>query len=88
MNNFIWLTFPCEISGEYTIDIGNALKLEGFHSMFSNFNGDYLGYVIPIKYYNYDSYEPEVMSWFGPSFGEYLTELNYLICDSLTGLKL
>ena len=88
LNNFIWLSMPCELSGEYAIDLQNALHLEGFNSGITSFNGQYLGYVIPAKYYNFDSYESRQMGWFGPSMGDYLMELNYKIAGQLVGERL
>ncbi len=88
LNNFLWITMPCELSGEYAIDLKNALELKGYNSVITSFNGQYLGYVIPAKYYFFDSYESRNMGWFGPSMGDYLMELNYMIADSLTGFKL
>ncbi len=88
MNNFIWITMPCELSGEYAIDLQNALDLKDFNSAITSFNGQYLGYIVPAKYYYFDTYESRLMGWFGPSMGDYLMELNYTIADSLTGVKL
>jgi len=88
LNDFLWIAMPCELSGEYAIDLKNALELKGFNSVITSFNGQYLGYVIPAKYYYCDHYESRVMGWFGPSMGDYLMELNFIIANSLTGFKL
>lgn len=88
LNNFIWITQPCEFSGECALDLKNALKAAGYNSMITSFNGQYLGYVVPNKYYYFDTYETSLMSWYGPSMADYIMELNYTICDSLTGVKL
>ena len=88
VNNFIWFTVPCELSGEYAIDLKNALKVYGYNSVFTSFNGQYLGYVVPTKYYFHDHYESRIMSWFGPSFGDYLMELEYTLARSFTGVRL
>jgi len=88
INNFLWITMPCELSGEYAIDLKNALELKGYNSAITSFNGQYLGYIVPAKYYYYDTYEARLMGWFGPSMGDYLMELNYTLADSLTGEKL
>ena len=88
INNFLWITMPCELSGEYAIDLKNALELKGYNSAITSFNGQYLGYIVPEKYYYFDAYESRLMGWFGPSMGDYLMELNYTIADSLTGYRL
>ncbi|MEN8248090.1 MAG: neutral/alkaline non-lysosomal ceramidase N-terminal domain-containing protein [Bacteroidota bacterium] len=88
LNNLIWLTQPAELSGEYAIDLKNALELKGYNAAITSFNGQYLGYIIPAKYYYYDTYEARLMGWYGPGMGDYLMELNYTIADSLTRNKL
>ncbi|VAX19654.1 hypothetical protein MNBD_IGNAVI01-1234 [hydrothermal vent metagenome] len=88
INNLIWIAMPCELSGEYAIDLQNALELKGYDSAITSFNGQYLGYIVPAKYYYFDAYESRLMGWFGPSMGDYLMELDYTVADSLTGTKL
>lgn len=88
IGNFIWIAMPYELSGEYAIDLKNALELKGYNSAMTSFNGQYLGYIVPEKYYYFDAYEPRLMGWFGPSMGDYLMELNYLMADSLTNSRL
>ena len=88
INNFIWMTLPCELSGEYAIDLKNALAQQGYHSVFSSFNGAYLGYIVPAKYYHYDHYESKLMGWYGPSMGDYLMELLFRSCNALSGERL
>lgn len=88
MNDLIWLALPYELSGEYGLDLKNALELEGYDSVLSSFNGQYLGYIVPQKYYYYDTYEARLMGWYGPSMGDYLMELNYRMANELTHSKL
>lgn len=88
LNDLIWLTVPYELSGEYGIDLKNALELEGYNSAITSFNGQYLGYIVPQKYYYFDSYEPRLMGWYGPSMGDYLMELNFKMANTLTGKRL
>jgi hypothetical protein len=88
LNNIVWIAMPYELSGEYGIDLKNALEINGYNSVLSSFNGQYLGYIVPMRYYYYDNYEPRLMGWYGPSMGDYLMELNYKIANELTGCKL
>lgn len=88
MNDLIWLALPYELSGEYGLDLKNALELEGYNSVLSSFNGQYLGYIVPQKYYYYDTYEARLMGWYGPSMGDYLMELNFRMANELTHSKL
>src|SRR5690606_32929850 len=43
LSNLIWLALPYELSGEYGLDLKNALELQGYNSVLSSFNGQYLG---------------------------------------------
>lgn len=88
LNNLIWISMPYELSGEYGIDLKNALELKGFNSAMTSFNGQYLGYIVPAKYYYYDTYEARLMGWYGPSMGDYLMELNFTLANGLTEKKL
>ncbi|MCM4168581.1 hypothetical protein KCTC52924_02158 [Arenibacter antarcticus] len=87
LNNLIWLALPYELSGEYGLDLKNALEAEGYQMVLSSFNGQYLGYIIPPKYYYYDTYEAALMGWYGPSMGDYLMELNFKMANVLTHSK-
>jgi len=88
LNNLIWLALPYELSGEYGLDLKNALELQGYNSVLSSFNGQYLGYIVPQKYYYFDTYEARLMGWYGPSMGDYLMELNFKLANELTDTKL
>ena len=88
LNNFIWIAMPYELSGEYGIDLQNAMELKGYHSALTSFNGQYLGYIVPEKYYYFDAYESRLMGWYGPSMGDYLMELNYRLAGAITGQRL
>jgi hypothetical protein len=41
----------------------------------TSFNGDYIGYVIPLKYYHLNGYEPRTMSFFGPNVPDFFVDL-------------
>ncbi|MFK5974335.1 MAG: neutral/alkaline non-lysosomal ceramidase N-terminal domain-containing protein [Flavobacteriaceae bacterium] len=88
LNNLVWIAMPYELSGEYGIDLKNALELEGYNSALSSFNGGYLGYIVPQKYYYYDTYEARLMGWYGPTMGDYLMELNFKLANTLTNKRL
>ena len=88
LNNTIWITCPFELSGEIAIDLKNALKLAGYNSIFTSFNGAYLGYITPSKYYYEESYESYLMGWYGPSMGDYATEMLFKISNELTNKRL
>ena len=75
IGNMIWISTPCDFSGEYALQIKNALLAKGFNANITSFNGSYVGYIIPGRYFYLDEYEPKVMGWFGPNMGDYSMDI-------------
>jgi neutral ceramidase len=75
IGNLLWITTPGDFSGEFALQLKNSLATKGLNANVTSFNGSYIGYVIPGKYFYLDSYEPKTMGWFGPNMGEYTFEL-------------
>jgi neutral ceramidase len=48
---------------------------EGYEAFVSSFNGSYVGYIIPGKYFDLNNYETRLMGWFGPTMGDYILDL-------------
>ena len=88
LGNTIWMACPLELSGEIALDVKNALKLTGYNSMFTSFNGAYLGYVTPHRYYYDNTYESFLMGWYGPGMGDYITDLLFKSSKELIGKRL
>jgi neutral ceramidase len=65
---------PCDFSGEFMADLSIYAKQKGLHLVVSSFNGGYVGYITPDKYYALDLYETKTMNWFGPQNGAYFQE--------------
>jgi hypothetical protein len=71
----LWVSTPCDFSGELALGIKDTLRVRGFSTAITSFNGDYIGYVIPSRYYHLSGYEPRLMSFYGPNVPDYLNEL-------------
>jgi neutral ceramidase len=84
IGNLIWLTAPCDFSGEFALQLKNSLASKGFNANVTSFNGSYVGYIIPGKYFYLDAYEPKTMGWFGPNMGEYTFELLRHLSEIIT----
>ena len=84
LGNMIWITTPCDFSGEYALRLKNSLSPYGFNANVTSFNGGYVGYIVPPRYFYLDEYEPKVMGWFGPNMGDYTMELIRQISRVLT----
>jgi neutral ceramidase len=75
IGKMVWITAPADFSGEYALQIKNSLAVKGFIANVTSFNGSYVGYIIPGKYFYLDEYESRLMGWFGPNMGEYTVDL-------------
>jgi neutral ceramidase len=85
IDNMVWITTPCDFSGEYALQLKNSLEVNGFRSNVSSFNGSYVGYIIPGKYFYLDEYESRLMSWYGPEMGDYTMDMIRQITRIVTG---
>jgi len=75
INDSVWVSTPCDFSGELAVGIKDLLRARGRNAIVTSFNGDYVGYVIPARYYHLGGYEPQLMSFFGPYVPDYFDEL-------------
>lgn len=75
VGDVVWLSTPCDFSGELALDLKDTLRARGGDAVVTSFNGDYVGYVIPTRYYHLGGYEPRIMSFFGPYLPDYFAEL-------------
>lgn len=83
LNDSVWISTPCDFSGELAMGIKDFLRVRGSRAVITSFNGDYVGYVIPLRYYHLGGYEPRVMSFFGPNVPDYFDEVIRTIALSL-----
>ena len=84
IDNMVWITAPSDYSGEYALQIKNALAVKGFNCNVSSFNGSYVGYIVPGRYFYLNEYESKLMGWFGPNMGEYTMDLIRQISEVVT----
>ena len=83
LNNAVWISTPCDFSGELALGIKDFAQARGFQCVVTSFNGDYIGYVIPARYYHLGGYEPRLMSFYGPNTADYLDDLLRRVAASL-----
>ncbi|MBP9902965.1 MAG: neutral/alkaline non-lysosomal ceramidase N-terminal domain-containing protein [Verrucomicrobia bacterium] len=75
LNDVVWISTPCDFSGELALGVKDFLRVRGGSgAVITSFNGDYVGYVIRSRYYHMDGYEPRTMSFFGPNVPDYFDE--------------
>ena len=75
IDDTVWISTPCDFSGELALGLKDYLRARGHNAVITSFNGDYVGYVIPARYYHLGGYEPRLMSFFGPYVPDYFDEL-------------
>ncbi len=74
LGDTLWFSTPCDFSGELALDLKAMVERRGLHAVVTSFNGDYIGYVVPLHYYHYPGYEPRIMSFYGPYVSVYLMD--------------
>ena len=87
LNNLIWIFTPGDFSGESAFQIKNLLAAKGFDSIISSFNGSYVGYIIPGKYFYLNHYETKLMGWFGPTMGDFSMDLIDQMINAMISCK-
>lgn len=71
LGDAVWLSTPCDYSGELAMELADATRNLGVSTAVTSFNGDYVGYVVPSRYYGMSTYETQTMSFFGPQLPDY-----------------
>jgi hypothetical protein len=74
LNDVVWVSTPCDYSGELVLGLKDQLRARGADAVVTSFNGGYVGYVIPTRYYHLSGYEPRTMSFHGPNVADYFDE--------------
>jgi neutral ceramidase len=74
IGDIVFLSTPCDFSGEFNFALDSLARTENVFPIVTSFNGGYIGYLTPEKYYDVDHYETQLMSWYGPGNGEYVKQ--------------
>lgn len=74
---------PCDFSGELLPTLQQHAASQGKQLLLTSFNGGYIGYITPDKYYDLKKYETRDMNLFGPGNGAYFSELIRDLVDKL-----
>ncbi len=87
VGNMLFYGTPCDMSGEISVDMKQWAAQRGVDLWVCSFDGDYLGYVSPQKYYEANEegveYEMFTMSWMGPNQEPFFTNLMQHMVDTL-----
>lgn len=83
VGNTVMLGTPCDFSGELAVDLLPVAKRDNVNLMITSFEGGYVGYITPDRYYDRQQYEVREMNWFGPYNGAYFSEMMTRLLDRI-----
>ncbi|WP_339924001.1 neutral/alkaline non-lysosomal ceramidase N-terminal domain-containing protein [uncultured Cyclobacterium sp.] len=75
IGNALFISSSGEISGVFYKAWEAQAEALGLSLFITTFNGGYIGYITPDKYYSGDYYEARDMNFYGPYNGEYFKEI-------------
>lgn len=75
IGNILMIGTPCDFSGQLALPLYHLASQRGIHLIITSFNGGYIGYITPDKYYELAAYETKDMNLFGPNNGAYFSEI-------------
>ncbi|HSI78031.1 MAG TPA: neutral/alkaline non-lysosomal ceramidase N-terminal domain-containing protein [Lunatimonas sp.] len=82
LGNLLFISSSGELSGVFYEEWEKLAQSRGLHLIVTCFNGGYIGYITPDKYYGEKLYEVRDMNFFGPYNGAYHGELIERIISS------
>ena len=74
IGDLVMLGTPCDFSGEFNASLDSLANTRGLQALVTSFNGGYIGYLTPGKYYDIDHYETQLMNWYAPGTGDCIKE--------------
>ncbi len=86
IGDVLWLGMPCDFSGELMLPLAKLAEKQGKHLIITSFNGAYMGYVTPDKYYHQVHYETMEMNWLGKRGSLFSKIIEKIITLNLSGL--
>lgn len=83
LGEVLFLGAPCDFSGILSQEVYKKSAFEKI--LITSFNGSYVGYVTPDRYFDLDESETLEMNWLGYGAGAYLADLMVRLADHLKG---
>ena len=74
IGDIVFLSTPCDFSGEFNFALDSLARTKNIFPVVTSFNGGYIGYLTPEKYYDANHHETQLMNWYGSGNGEYVKE--------------
>ena len=87
IGDLVMLGTPCDFSGEYHKSLDSLAQRNGLQVMVTSFNGGYIGYLTPERYYDVNHYETRLMNWYARGTGDYVKESLEKLMIAVSGTK-
>ncbi|HEY0743372.1 MAG TPA: neutral/alkaline non-lysosomal ceramidase N-terminal domain-containing protein [Chryseosolibacter sp.] len=75
IGNLLMLGAPADFSGEFSASLDSIASTTNTHLIATSFNGGYIGYLTPQKYYDNKYFETQLMNWYAPGTGEFVRDV-------------
>ena len=72
IGDMVMMGTPCDFSGEFNAPLDSMASREDLQVIVTSFNGGYIGYLTPGKYYDTAHYETRLMNWYARGTGDYV----------------
>jgi hypothetical protein len=66
---------PADFSGQFSSSLDSIAALNSINLITTSFNGGYVGYLTPGKYYENKYFETQFMNWYAPGTGEFVSDV-------------
>ncbi|HZB14980.1 MAG TPA: neutral/alkaline non-lysosomal ceramidase N-terminal domain-containing protein [Chryseolinea sp.] len=83
IGDIVLLGTPGDFSGEFNASLDSLASNSNIFPIVTSFNGGYIGYLTPSKYYDVDHYETQLMNWYGPGTGDYVQQVLEKLLESV-----
>lgn len=87
IGDVVMLGTPCDFSGEFDASLDSLAQQRGYAAMVTSFNGGYMGYLTPEKYYDVHHYETQLMNWYAPGTGNYVRDCLAKLMIAVSGTR-
>lgn len=75
IGEIVMLGTPADFSGEFNHSLDSVADIKNKHLIVTSFNGGYIGYLTPEKYYDNRYFETQLMNWYAPGTGEFVRDV-------------
>lgn len=75
IGDLVMMGVPADFSGEFSASLDSLADRHHQKLIITSFNGGYVGYLTPEKYYENKYFETQFMNWYAPGTGEFVRDV-------------